>query len=66
MFDDTPKAVFKNYHELERIGLAAPQVTYLMDKLRERGMDVPDNVTTVEEAKTAILEALSKRGGRTL
>lgn len=66
MFDDTPKAVFKNYKELERIGLAAPQVTYLMDKLRERGMDVPDNVTTVEEAKTAILEALSQRGGRKL
>lgn len=63
MFDDTPKAVFKNYKALEEIGLAAPQVTYLMDKLREKGMDVPENVTTVEEAKTAILAALNQRGG---
>lgn len=63
MFDDTPKAVFKNYKALEAIGLAAPQVTYLMDKLREKGMKVPENVTTVEEAKAAILAALNQRGG---
>lgn len=63
MFDDTPKAVFKNHRELEAIGLAAPQVTYLMDKLRSKGMNVPENVTTVEEAKSAILAALSQRGG---
>lgn len=63
MFDDTPKAVFKNYKALESIGLAAPQVTYLMDKLREKGMKVPENVTTVEEAKAAILAALDQRGG---
>lgn len=63
MFDDTPKAVFKNYKALESIGLAAPQVTYLMDKLHEKGMKVPENVTTVEEAKAAILAALDQRGG---
>ena len=63
MFDDTPKAVFKNYKALESIGLAVPQVTYLMDKLREKGMKVPENVTTVEEAKAAILAALDQRGG---
>lgn len=63
MFDDTPKDVFKNYKALESIGLAAPQVTYLMDKLREKGMKVPENVTTVEEAKAAILAALDQRGG---
>lgn len=58
LYDDVPKEVFKHYHTLEKVGLAAPQVTYLMGRLRERGFDVPDDVTTVEEAKDAILKCL--------
>ena len=50
MFDDAPKEVFKNYKELEAIGLAAPQVTYLMQKLKAKGYNVDINATTVEEA----------------
>ena len=38
MFDDTPKEVFRHYKELEAIGLAAPQITYVVQGLRERGM----------------------------
>ena len=57
MFDDVPKEVFKHYKELEAIGLAAPQVTYLMHELRERGLNVDTNVTTIEEARAAILGA---------
>ncbi len=56
-FDDTPKNVFAHYKELEKIGLAAPQVTYVMHALRERGIAVRTDATTVEEAKMAILEA---------
>lgn len=56
-FDDTPKNVFAHYKELEKIGLAAPQVTYVMHALRERGITVRTDATTVEEAKMAILEA---------
>ena len=58
MFDDVPKEVFKNYKELEAIGLAAPQVTYLMHELKDRGINVDTDVTTVAEARAAILEAL--------
>ena len=58
MFDDVPKEVFKNYKELEAIGLAAPQVTYLMHELKDRGLNVDTDVTTIEEARAAILEAL--------
>jgi len=58
MFDDVPKEVFKHYKELEEIGLAAPQVTYLMHELKERGLNVDTEVTTIEEARAAILGAI--------
>lgn len=58
MFDDVPKEVFKNYKELEAIGLAAPQVTYLMHELKERGLQIAADVTTVEEAKAALSKVL--------
>ena len=53
-FDGTPKEVFRHYRELEEIGLAAPQVTYLMQELKEKGARVDTDVTTVEEAADAI------------
>ena len=59
MFDDTPKEVFKHYKELEKIGLAAPQVTYLMHELKERGLDVDTEATTVAEARASLMEALT-------
>ena len=40
MFDNTPCEVFKHYKELEEVGLAAPQVTYIMHDLKARGADV--------------------------
>ena len=58
MFDDVPKEVFKNYKELEAIGLAAPQVTYLMHELRDRGLKVDTDVTTIAEARAAIMRAV--------
>ena len=58
MFDDVPKEVFKNYKELEAIGLAAPQVTYLMHELKERGLNLDTDVTTIAEARAAIMGAL--------
>lgn len=53
-FDGTPKEVFRHYRELEEIGLAAPQVTYLMQELKEKGARVDTDATTVEEAADAI------------
>lgn len=60
MFDDCPKDVFKHYKELEAIGLAAPQVTYLMHELKEKGLPVDIEATTVEEAKESLLKVLRK------
>ena len=54
LFDDTPREVFRHYRELEQVGLAAPQVTYLVHELEEKGWDIPTDVTTVEEAAQAI------------
>lgn len=60
MFDDIPSNVFAHYKELEAIGLAAPQVTYVTQTLKQKGWDIDTSVTTVEEAKQAILAALHK------
>ena len=60
-FDDTPKKVFAHYKELEKIGLAAPQMTYIMHALKEHGMDVDVTATTVEEARDTILAALESQ-----
>ena len=58
MYDGAPKDVFRQYAELEEVGLAAPQVTYLMHELREKGFPVDLDATTIEEAKSSILSAL--------
>ena len=57
-FDDAPRQVFHHPKELEEIGLAAPQVTYLMHEMKEKGMDVSTEATTVDEAKEAILRLI--------
>ena len=54
MYDDTPREVFRHYKELEEVGLAAPQVTYIMHELKARGADVDVDATTIEEAAEEI------------
>ncbi len=56
MFNSTPKEVFSHYKELEEVGLAAPQVTYIMHELAEKGLDVNTGATTVKEAADSIME----------
>jgi energy-coupling factor transport system ATP-binding protein len=63
MFDDIPRNVFQHYKELEKMGLAAPQVTYAVKKLQEKGWEIQTDVTTVEEARDAILEAFHNQKG---
>lgn len=58
MFDDAPKAVFQHHEELEQIGLSAPQVTYICHRLKEQGLDVDTDVTTLSEAVDSIYHAL--------
>ena len=58
MFDDEPREVFRHYKELEEVGLAAPQVTYIMHALKEQGMPVDVDVTTIAEATEEIVKCL--------
>lgn len=58
MYDDIPKKVFRNYRELEKIGLAAPQLTYIMNDLKANGFDVATDAITMEEAVATVKKAL--------
>ena len=61
MYDGIPKEVFRHYKELEAVGLAAPQVTYLMHELRDLGLQLSTDPTTVEEAKEEILRMCGRQ-----
>ena len=61
MYDGTPKEVFSHYKELEKVGLAAPQVTYIMNALAEKGFKVSVDATTIAEATEEIFRAYQKR-----
>ena len=56
--DGTPKEIFRRSEDLESVGLAAPQVTYVMRQLHKIFPELPKDVTTVEEAKVALLHCL--------
>ena len=58
LFDDTPHNVFAHYKELEEVGLAAPQVTYIMNALQKSGFRVDTSVTTIKEAADEIMRVL--------
>lgn len=60
MLDGAPGEVFRHYKELEKVGLAAPQVTYVMHDLKERGFDVSPDATTIEEAAEEIMKSLRR------
>ena len=60
VFDGAPKEVFRHYRELETMGLAAPQITYLVHDLKAKGIDIDDGITTVAEAREAILALRNK------
>ncbi|MCR5639914.1 MAG: energy-coupling factor transporter ATPase [Lachnospiraceae bacterium] len=55
-FDGAPKEVFRHYKELETMGLAAPEVTYIMQELQAAGFPVSVDATTIQEAKEEILK----------
>ena len=59
IMDDTPKNVFRSYQELEKIGLSAPQVTYVAHELKKKGFPIDEDIMTVEEAKKEILRILT-------
>lgn len=63
ILDDVPTVIFRNHREkLKASGVDIPNVTAFMHRLRERGLDVQDDVFTVEAAAQAILKAKRGRG----
>ncbi len=56
----TPKEIFTHVEELEQMGLAAPQVSYVFAELKKRGYDVPTDVYTVKEAKEVLLKLVKQ------
>lgn len=60
MYDDTPAEVFKHYKEIEKVGLSAPQITYIMNKLKEKGVPVDCDIINLDMAKEEILRVLGQ------
>ena len=56
MLDGEPREIFRHYRELEQVGLAAPQVTYIMQALKNKGLDIDEDATTIEEAAEEIMK----------
>ena len=59
-YDDIPRKVFMHTRELEEMGLAAPQMTYVVQRLRALGADIPEDLILVDEVKDAILRLVKK------
>ena len=63
VLDGTPKIIFKQIDLLEEIGLAVPQISYLIRALNEAGFNMDETINTIEEAKEALIQILDKRIG---
>ncbi|WP_125153949.1 energy-coupling factor transporter ATPase [Clostridium rectalis] len=61
ILDGEPAKIFREIDTLESVGLAAPQVTYLIKKLNEKGFNISENVFTIEQAKSEIIKTLKER-----
>lgn len=61
LYDDSPKEVFAHSEELERIGLAVPEVTKVMNLLRQKGFDADKSAITIDEGFESILRIFKER-----
>ncbi len=61
-YTGSPREVFAHGKELEKIGLAMPQIKYIMEDLKQKGMDIDTDVLTVEEAAAKIIAYLKEKG----
>ena len=57
-YDDSPEKVFSQIEALEQMGLAAPESVYVMEALRKRGIKIPKDAVTLEEAADTIEQLL--------
>ena len=56
-----PKEVFRHIDLLESIGLRAPEVSYIIRELREKGFEINEDISTIEEARDAILALVRRK-----
>lgn len=61
ILDGKPSKIFKEIDTLESVGLAVPQVTYLMRRLKEKGFGISDEAFTIEQAKGEIIKFLRSK-----
>ncbi|MEQ8154820.1 MAG: energy-coupling factor transporter ATPase [Clostridiaceae bacterium] len=61
ILDGKPEKVFREINTLEEVGLAVPQVTYLVKELNKKGFDLGEEIFTIEQAKEALLKILKKK-----
>ncbi|MGB4440101.1 MAG: energy-coupling factor transporter ATPase [Sedimentibacter sp.] len=59
--EGTPKQIYSQAEELEKIGLGIPQVAQIVNELRKRGFNIKPDILTVEEAKEEILKEVRRR-----
>jgi energy-coupling factor transport system ATP-binding protein len=60
ILDGTPEIIFREIDTLESVGLAVPQVTYLIRELRNKGFDLSQDIFTIEKAKEELLKILKR------
>ena len=60
----TPKEVFSQTEELEKVGLDLPPITKLTEELRRRGMKIDKTILSVDEAADQIADYLKARGNK--
>ncbi|WMJ80371.1 energy-coupling factor transporter ATPase [Clostridium sp. MB40-C1] len=58
ILNDVPSNVFKEIETLEKVGLAVPQVTYLVRKLKNNNFNISEDIFTIDKAKQEILKIL--------
>jgi energy-coupling factor transport system ATP-binding protein len=61
VLDGTPKEVFRHIDLLEEIGLAVPQISYLIRSLVDHGFNIDSSIITVEEAKESLIKIINKK-----
>ncbi|MGI6358976.1 MAG: energy-coupling factor transporter ATPase [Bacillota bacterium] len=59
--DGPPRSVFAMAKQLRAIGLGVPQVTELLQALRDRGLQLPPVALSVPEARSLILDLWRRR-----
>lgn len=58
VLDAKPKEVFKEVELLESIGLKAPEITYIIKALNNKGFNLREDIISIEEAKEEIIKSL--------